>query len=128
MAIKGKNLEKELLIAGNRAVFDLSDSAATETVLYHKNYEILIHKVWVQYVEATSADAGVEIKIGSPSDDNAYFSLTSVVSQDALSSTEYGTGDMVLATVPKDTPVCVAHAGGKTGTGTAYVWFSYTLQ
>ena len=125
--IKGRNLDKELLSVGNTAVFDLSGSAATETVLYNKNHEIHIHKIWIKYVEATSADTGVVITIGDTADADEFFTATSEVSKDALYSKEYGNGDLVLATVPKDTPVIVAHAGGKTGTGTAYIYFSYTL-
>ena len=125
--IKGKNLDRELLTAQNKTVFDLSGAAATETVLFNKNHEIQINKVWVYYEEATSADAGVSLRIGSPTDDDAYWVETSEVSKSAGDCTEYGTGDMVLATVPKSTPIIVKSAGSKTGTGTAYIVIAYTV-
>ena len=126
--IKGKNLDKELLTVCNRTVFDLSGSAATEIVLYHKNSEILIHKVWIQYIEASSADAGIKLSIGSHAADDAYFSATSEVSKDAYYSKEYNSGDLTLAKVPKDTPVVIKSAGGKTSTGTVVISFAYTLS
>ncbi len=126
--IEGKNLDRELLTVCNRTVFDLSGSAATEIVLYHKNREIKIQKVWIKYIEATSADAGVKLSIGNSSDDDAYFSTTSATSQSALSSSEFTSGDMTLATIPADTEVIIKSAGGKTGTGTAIISFSYTLN
>jgi len=125
--ITGLDIDKELLTVCNTTLFDLSGSAAEEIVLYNKNHEILIHKVWVKYIEATSADTGVAIKIGSSSNDDAYFTATSEVSKDALDSKEYDIGSMVLAKVPKDTPILISHAGSKAGTGTAVVGFSYTL-
>ncbi len=128
MAIKGSDLGKEVLTACNRTVFDLSGSAASEIVLYHKNKEILIHKVWIKYIEATSADAGVVITIGDSADADEFFTATSEVSKTALDSVEYEVGSMVLSTVPRDTPIYIAHAGGKSGDGTAIVGFSYTYN
>ena len=122
-----KETDKELLTQCNRTVFDLSGSAATEIVLYNKNHEIHIHKVWVQYIEATSADTGIQLNIGSHADDAAYWEATSEVSQDAYYSKEYVTGDMTLAIVPKDTPIVIKSDGGKSGTGTAIVSFCYTI-
>ena len=127
--IKGSDLDKELLTVCNTTVFDLSNSGIqSEIVLYHKNCEILIHKVWIKYIEATSSDTGIKLSIGSTGDDDAYFSVTSEVSKDADSSTEYDIGDMTLAKIPKDTPVIIYNAGSKVGTGTAVVSFSYTLN
>ena len=125
--IKGRNLDKELLVAGNRTVFDLSGAAASEMVLYNQKHDIIINKVWVHYEEATSADAGVALTLGSSADNNAYWEITSVISQDALTNTEYDTGSLTLATIPAGTPIYIAHAGSKIGTGTAFVWFSYTV-
>ncbi len=126
--IKGSDLDKELLTVCNTTVFDLSGSAATEIVLYHKNKEIEIHKVWIKYIEATSADAGVKLSIGNFTTDDAYFAATSEVSKDALYSKEYDTGSMTLTTIPRDTEVVLKNAGSKVGTGTAIISFSYTLN
>ena len=122
-----RETDKEILTQCNRTVFDLSGSAATEIVLYNKNHEVHIHKVWVQYIEATSADTGVALSIGSHADDDAYFTATSEVSKDAYDSKEYVTGDITLAIVPKDTPIVIKSAGGKSGAGTAIVSFCYTI-
>jgi len=125
--IRGRNLDKELLTVCNTTVFDLSGSAASEIVLYNKNHEIKIEKVWIKYIEATSADTGVVITIGDSADADEFFTATSEVSKDALYSKEYTEGSMVLSIVPKDTPVYLAHVGGKSGSGTAVVGISYTL-
>lgn len=126
--IRGNDLEKELLTTCNRTLFDLSGSAAEEIVLYHKNREVLIHKVWVKYIEGSSSDAGVKLSIGDSSDDDAYFAATSEISKAAGYSAEYDTGSITLAKVPKDTPIIIKNAGGKTGAGTCVVGFSYTLN
>ena len=126
--IKGNDLDKELLTVCNTDVFDLSGSADTEIVLYNKNYEILIHKVWVKYIEATSADAGITLSIGSHADDDAYWYATSEISKDAYDSKEYTTGNMTLTKVPKDTPIVIKSAGSKSGAGTCVIGFSYTIN
>lgn len=126
--IQANDLNKEILTACNRTVFDLSGSAATEIVLYNKNHEIVIHKVWVKYIEATSSNTGIALNIGSHADDDVYWSATSEVSKDAYYSKEYLRGDMTLAIVPKDTPVVIKSDGGKSGVGTAIVGFAYTLN
>lgn len=126
--IKGSDIDKEVLTVCNATVFDLSGSAQTEIVLYHKNKEIEIHKVWIKYIEATSSDAGVKLSIGNFADDDAYFAGTSEVSKSALYSKEYETGSMTLAVIPRDTEVVIKNAGGKVGTGTAILSFSYTLN
>ena len=126
--IKGNDCDKELFTCVNRTVFDLSGSAAEECVLYHKNVEVLIHKVWVQYIEATSSDAGIKLSIGSPADDDAYWLDTSDVSKSAYDTVEYLTGDMTLAKVPANTPIIIKSAGSKSGAGTCYIGFAYTLN
>lgn len=125
--IKGRNLDKELLVAGNRTVFDLSGSAASEMVLYNRNHDIQINKVWIKYEEATSADAGVDLNIGTATDDDAYFVKASDASKSAGDSVEYEIGDLVLGLIPKDTPVYVKSDGGKAGDGTCFVYIAYTV-
>jgi len=124
--IKGKNLDKDLLVTNNKTVFDLSGAAASEMVLFRPQNDVVINSVTILYPEATSSDTGVAIKIGTGADDDAYFTATSEVSKSAGYSKTYGTGDLVLATIPKGTPVYLAHAGSKAGTGTAFVSISYT--
>ena len=127
MPIQGSDLNKELLVEFNRTVFDLSGSAQTEVILYNKNYEIQINKIWIKYIEASSADAGVLLKVGTHANDDEFFSATSQASKDAYYSKEYDTGDMILNIVPKDTPVVVYSAGGKSGAGTVHIAIAYSL-
>jgi len=127
MAVCGLDLDKELLVAFNTTVFDLSGSAQSEVILYNKNHEILINKIWVKYVEATSADTGVNFSLGSSGTDNAYFDCTSLVSKDAGSVTEYNTGDLTLSTIPRDTVVMLYNDGGKVGTGTCHIFVAYSV-
>lgn len=124
--IKKRNLDKELLTVCNKTAFDLSGSAATEILLYNKNQEIIINKIWVQYSEASSADAGSEISLGSLADDDAYWAVTTEVSKAQYYSKEYVKGDMILAVIPKDTPVVLKSDGGKTGTGAVIVSIAYS--
>ena len=126
MPIKGNKLGKEVLTVVTKSAMDLSGSAATEILLFDKNSEITIHKIWVHYSEASSADAGVTISLGSLADDDAFFSATSEVSKDAYYTKEYLTGDMTLVTVPKDTPLVVKSAGGKSGTGEVIISIAYS--
>jgi hypothetical protein len=126
MSLKGKNLDKEVLTVVTVSAMDLSGSADTEILLFDKNSEIHIHKVWVHYSEASSADAGVTISLGSLADDDAYFAATSEVNKDQYYTKEYVKGDLTLAVVPKNTPLVVKSAGGKTGTGEVIIGIAYS--
>lgn len=125
--IKGRNVDKDLLTTNNVTIFDLSGSAASEMCLFRPKNDVAINSITITYPEATSADAGVVIKVGTASNDDEFFTVTSEVSKAAGYSRTYTPSEMVLATVAKNTPVYVAHAGGKTGTGTAFVSISYTV-
>lgn len=123
--IKGSDLDKEILIVMNKTIFDLSEGPSTDlNVLYNKNKEILIHKIWVKYIEATSADAGSLIVIGTAADTDAFATITTEVSKSALYSKEYDFGTII---VPRDTLVQIS-AGDKTGTGTCYVILAYSYN
>jgi len=126
--IKGKNLDKQLMKAFNRTVFDLSSSAAYEMALINPESSITINNVYVVWEEASSADAGVAINIGNTTTGAQYFTATSSVSQGAGTVQTFSTGSMVLATVPAGTPVYLNHAGSKSGAGTCFVVISYTIN
>lgn len=122
--IKGSDLDGQILTVMNETVFDLSSSTTDLNYLYNKNKEIVIHKIWIKYIEATSADAGCDILIGTASDTNAFATCTTEVSKDALYSKEYDFGKII---VPRDTLVQVSYTQ-KTGTGTCYVILAYNYN
>jgi len=126
--IRGKNIDKQVLTAYNRAVFDLSGAAASEMVLLNPTRGITINNVYVVWVEAGSADAGVVIKIGATSGGTDYFTVTSSVSQTAGTVETYSSGSMTLSLVPAGTPIWIGHAGSKVGTGTCFVVIAYTVN
>jgi hypothetical protein len=126
--IQGKNIDKELLTANNITVFDLSAGPAVEMAFIHPTKDAIINNVYVVWVEASSADAGIALEIGSTSGGAEYFTATSSVSQSAATTQTYSSGSLVLGTIPKGTAVFIGHAGGKAGTGTCYLCFSYTLR
>jgi len=126
--IRGRNLEKTLLTAGNRTVFDLSDSAAGEMVLLNPVKDVTINNAYVVWVEASSADTGVAITIGETSGGTEYLSTTSSVSQDAETVETIPSGDFTLQRVPAGTPIWIAHEGGKVGAGTCFVVITYTVN
>jgi hypothetical protein len=125
--IRGRNLDKQLLTAGNRTVFDLSASAAGEMVLLHPTNDVYINNVYIIYTEATSADAGKLITIGKTKGGAEYMTYTSLVSQAINTKTTLDEGELVTATVPAGTPIWIAHEGGKTGTGECFVVITYTV-
>ena len=100
------------------AVIDLSGAAVAQTVMEHFTRAAVIEKINILYVEASSADAGVALKIGREGDDDAYYTGASAVSQSAWGevnvtalATRIHAGDSL-------TYLC---AGGKTGTGTVII-------
>ena len=126
--IQGKNIDKELFVAYNATVFVLSSSAATEMAFFHPTKDAVINNVYVTWVEGSSADTGVALEIGSTDGGAEYFTATSSISKSAGDVETYSTGNLVLGTIPAGTAVYIGHAGSKSGAGTCYVSFSYTLR
>jgi len=100
---------------------DLSGGAATLVTLHCERACTLI-KATLLYTEASSADAGVAIKIGKETDDDYYYTGTSEINKalwyslDAtLLQTAVGAGDTVLFN----------SAGGKAGTGEVMLVLEY---
>ena len=81
--IKGKNIDKELFVAYNKTVFDLSGTAATEMAFLHPTKEAVINNVYVLWVEGSTAAAGVALEIGSTDGGAEYFTKTSSISKTA---------------------------------------------
>jgi hypothetical protein len=126
--IKGKNLDKQMLTAGNRTVFDLSGSAAGEMVLLSPVRDVVITNAYVVWVESSSADTGIVISIGKTDGGTEYLSTTSSISQTAPSVETISSGDFTLTTVPAGTPIWISHAGSKVGAGTCFVVITYTTK
>ena len=126
--IRGRNILRGVLTAGNRTVFDLSGAAAGEMVLLSPKKDVKITGAHIVYVEATSADTGVAVTIGKTSGGVEYLTTTSLVSQTAGTVSDIATGAFTLTTVPAGTPIWIAHVGGKTGAGTCFVVITYEIN
>ena len=126
--IKGRNIDKQVLTAYNRVVFDLSGAAAGEMVLLNPTRSIKINNVYVVWVEASSADTGIALSVGATSGGTDYFTTTSTVSKAAAAVETYAEGNMTLSTVPAGEPIWVSHAGSKLGAGTCFIVIAYTVN
>lgn len=126
--IQGKNLDKQLMKAYNRTVFDLSSSAANEMILINPDKSVTINNVYVVWEEAGSSDAGITIKIGKTTTGADYFTDTTTISKSAGEVETFDEGDMVLTLVDAGDPIYVSHAGGKSGDGTCFIVISYTIN
>lgn len=107
------------------AKLDLSGSAQADVPILHTSVAITLSRVILLYTEASSADAGVAIKVGKETDDDYYYTGTSEASKAAW----YEKSLTLLATdlAAGDTLVC-SNAGGKTGTGEILVCAEYTVD
>ncbi len=100
---------------------DLSGGATTVVTLHCERACTLI-KATILYTEASTADAGVALKIGKETDDDYYYTGTSEVSKAlwysldvTLLQTDVGAGDTVL----------FYSAGGKNDTGEVMLVLEY---
>jgi len=126
--IRGKNIDKQVLTAYNRTLFDLSGSAAGEMVLINPTRSITINNIYIVWVEGSSADTGVHIHIGATDGGADYAEITSSVSKTAGDIEAYAQGDMTLNLVPAGTPIWINNAGSKVGAGTCWVAIAYTVN
>jgi hypothetical protein len=92
---------------------DLS-GAATTLVCFHFEKYAKIRKAFLLYTEASSADAGVTIKIGKETDDDYYYTGTSEASKAQWYTKEV---TLLKRDVQKGDTILFTSAGGKTGTG-----------
>ena len=107
------------------AVLDLSGAAQSDVVIAHFSGGAKLVKAILLYTEASSADAGVTIKIGKETDDDYYYTGTSEVSK-----AKWYEKDVTLlqtAVAAGDTVIC-SSAGGKTGTGEILVCLEYLVD
>jgi len=108
-------------IARSSISLDLSDSATTVVALHCERACTLI-KATILYTEASSADAGVALKIGKETDDDYYYTGTSETDKAqwysldvTLLQTDLAAGDTILF-------YC---AGSKVGTGEVMLILEY---
>lgn len=104
------------------AVIDLSGSAVAQTVLEHFTRAAKLERLNIMYVEASSADAGVAIKVGKEGDDDYYYTGTSAVSQSAWAESNVTMLKTDIAAGDSLTYLC---AGGKVGTGNVIITAEY---
>lgn len=122
------NLKARLDVVGYGkayAVLDLSGGAQSDVVLEHFSGGATVVKVLLLYTEASSADAGVAIKIGKETDDDYYYTGTSEINK-----AKWYENDVALlqtAVAAGNTVVC-SNAGGKTGTGEILVCLEYLVD
>ncbi len=104
----------DALHVSHSAVIDLSGAAVAQTVMEHFTRAAKIERINILYTEASSADAGVALKVGKESDDDAYYTGTSATSQ--LLWAESNVTPLATMINAGDTLTYLC-AGGKTGTG-----------
>jgi len=106
-------------------ILDLSGAAQSDVVIAHFSGGATLNKIILLYTEASSADAGVAIKIGKETDDDYYYTGTSEINK-----AKWYENDVTLlqtAVAAGDTVVC-SSAGGKTGTGEILVCMEYLVD
>lgn len=113
-----QNSIKEIVIP---LAFDLS-GAATNEVAFMGYQAATLLGYRVLYTEASSADAGVSLRVGrleadGTFDDDYYDAITSEVSKVVGYSKLYESGDLSHSAIAVGETVTVGCAGGKTGTG-----------
>jgi hypothetical protein len=100
------------------ALIDLSGAAVAQTVMEHITRKAKIERINILYVEASSADAGVALKVGKESNDDEYYTGTSAISQSAWGEVDVTPLATLINAGDSLTYNC---AGGKTGTGTVVI-------
>lgn len=107
------------------AILDLS-AAASDVELFHAITPCTLVGYQILYTEASSADAGVNVRIGRYQSgvalDNDYFDVsTSEVSKNKGYAKFFKTADLTQKTIAVGDTVTAGTAGGKTGTGKVFV-------
>lgn len=104
---------------------DLSGAAVTHFFNVPNRYGSLITAKLI-YTEASSADAGILIEVGHPSDTNFLAELTSEVSKAINTVSSMTLNDSRIGAYNQ--PIVVTSPGGKTGTGEVIVVLEITLS
>jgi hypothetical protein len=112
-------------IVMTQTAIDLSGAATTQNVTFFPGQYGNIIKAYLLYSEATSADAGITLKLGYPSDDDYFGTVTTEVGQSQWDTTEITISKRVGAYAE---PIQIYSPGGKTGTGECYLVLEITLS
>lgn len=107
----------------NVVAIDLSGGAQIIPIL-HADAELTILKVIIVYInEASSADAGVEIRVGKETDENYFVSETSEINKAEWYEKE---ATLLQTILTAGDTLTVGSVGGKAGTGELqiYVWYT----
>ncbi len=123
--IKNRNMHIDAKRRVKSAPYAADLSGSAESILIcHFPIAAKGLKAHITYSEASSADAGVALKLGHQTDDNHYFDETSEVSKSQWYTKEV----TLLATdIPAGTTLILTNAGSKTGTGEVLVTLEYEL-
>ena len=103
---------------------DLSGAAST-LICLHTELEAELVRAFFLYTEASSADAGVAVKIGKESDDDYYYTGTSETDK-AIWYTKNLT--LLKKDITKGDTVILTNAGGKSGTGEIMLVIEYIVR
>lgn len=104
------------------AILDLSGGAQTDIIILHVGVACTVLNIYFVYYEASTADAGVAVKVGKETDDDYYYTGTSEISKAQWYELDITLLQTDLAA--GDTLVC-SNAGGKVGAGEILVCVEY---
>lgn len=121
--------------------FDLSGTTQVAPIFVPKNLPLewgnvndirilVIKKWWITYSEASSADAGVDIYIGTPANDIQYDVVTTLANQAIWTTTEIPQSSLNNVHVNNTSAdvLLVTNIGGKTGAGKVYVTLEFSYM
>ena len=101
---------------------DLSGAAQVDVPILHTSRACTLVKALLVYTEASSADAGVTVTIGSETDNDYYYTGTSEASKAIWYELDV---TLLQTTIAAGNTVVCGHAGTKTGTGEILVCIEY---
>ena len=112
--------------------FDLSAAAVVAPIFYHgglpqiwgnevTTVKAVITDIFILYTEASSADAGIGLELGKPTDTNQFWTQTSEINKSLWDATRYTNSDASFANdriFNTDEDILLFRcSGSKTGTG-----------
>ncbi len=118
------NTLKNPLIAKIGVPVDLSGAAVSQVVLYGIPRKALLLRAVLIYTEASSADAGIPIKLGKVSDDDYYYTGATVVNR-----TQWEVTGLTLLKndISEYEVITFTSVGGKTGEGEVILAIEYAM-
>lgn len=115
---------KPSFISRTATSVDLSGAAAT-LICLHSELSVEIIRAFLLYTEASSADAGITIKVGTEADDDYFYTGTTEVSKD-----QWYAADLTLLNkdLTKGDTIILSSAGSKSGTGEIMLVIEYKIK